>query len=113
MTAAAHPALGSTTLPPLRAAALLGVLGIVYGDIGTSPLYAFRASLEHFSHQGVSENQVFGILSLMVWSLLIIVTFKYVLLVMRADNHGEGGILALMALAQRVSVGVGTHKSWR
>jgi KUP system potassium uptake protein len=84
-------------------AALLGVLGIVYGDIGTSPLYAFKASLDHFS--GFQRWEVLGILSLIFWSLILVVTVKYVLLVMRADNRGEGGILALMALAQRVSQG--------
>jgi KUP system potassium uptake protein len=90
--------------PGLRTAAILGVLGIVYGDIGTSPLYAFKASLEHFKdHAGHSE--VLGVLSLIAWSLVLVVTVKYVLLVMRADNRGEGGILALMALAQRVTVG--------
>ncbi len=87
---------------PLRPAALLGVLGIVYGDIGTSPLYAFKATLEHFRPL-VSELDVLGGLSLIFWSLILVVTFKYVLLVMRADNRGEGGILALMALAQRVA----------
>jgi KUP system potassium uptake protein len=89
----------------LRLAALLGVLGVVYGDIGTSPLYAFKASLDHFRSGGVASGEVLGILSLIFWSLVLIVTVKYVLLVMRADNHGEGGILALMALAQRVSRG--------
>ncbi len=87
----------------LRAGALLGVLGIVYGDIGTSPLYAFKASLDHFSEGGISTAEVLGILSMIFWSLVLIVTVKYVLLVMRADNRGEGGIIALMALAQRVS----------
>ena len=94
-----------TSLParrPLRPSALLGVLGIVYGDIGTSPLYAFKATLQHFRPQP-SEIDVLGGLSLIFWSLLLIVTLKYVLLVMRADNRGEGGILALMALAQRVA----------
>jgi KUP system potassium uptake protein len=89
----------------IRFGLLLGVLGVVYGDIGTSPLYAFRASLEHFTAGGVTSWEVLGILSLMFWSLVLIVTVKYVLLVMRADNRGEGGILALMALAQRVSAG--------
>ncbi len=90
--------------PPakLRLAVLLGVLGVVYGDIGTSPLYAFKASLDHFRHVGFAAWEVLGILSLIFWSLVLIVTVKYVLLVMRADNRGEGGILALMALAQRV-----------
>ena len=91
------------TQPPraLTAGALLGVLGIVYGDIGTSPLYAFKASLEHFGTEHVANADILGILSLIVWSLVLIVTVKYVLLVMRADNRGEGGILALMVLAQR------------
>ena len=90
--------------PPLRLGILLGVLGIVYGDIGTSPLYAFKASMDHFKQDGVIRWEVLGILSMIFWSLVLIVTVKYVMLVMRADNHGEGGILALMALAQRVAV---------
>ena len=93
----------------LRFGALLGVLGIVYGDIGTSPLYAFKASMEHLKDGGVTDTEVLGILSMIVWSLVLIVTVKYVTLVMRADNRGEGGILALMALAQRVSVGERTR----
>ena len=88
---------------PLRAGALLAVLGIVYGDIGTSPLYAFKASLDHFATLGIAEFEILGILSLIFWSLILIVTIKYVLLVMSADNKGEGGILALMALAQRAA----------
>ena len=95
-----------TCRAPLRAAALLGVLGVVYGDIGTSPLYALRASLDHFNgYGGVAEGEVLGVLSLVFWALVLIVTVKYVALVMRADNRGEGGILALMALAQRVTRG--------
>ncbi len=90
---------------PLRVASLLGVLGIVYGDIGTSPLYALKATLALFSGRGVADWEVLGCLSLIVWSLVLIVTVKYVMLVMRADNRGEGGILALMALAQRVARG--------
>jgi KUP system potassium uptake protein len=87
----------------LRASALLGVLGVVYGDIGTSPLYALKASLDHFNlgNAGVTPRETLGVLSLVFWSLVLIVTVKYVALVMRADNNGEGGILALMALAQR------------
>ena len=85
----------------LRLGVLLGVLGVVYGDIGTSPLYAFKATLEHFKHDGLDTKDVLGILSLIFWSLVLVVTVKYVLIVMRADNRGEGGILALMALAQR------------
>ena len=99
---------------PVRASALLAVLGVVYGDIGTSPLYAFKASLDHFTSQGVADRlRCMGILSLIFWSLIIIVTLKYVMLVMRADNRGEGGILALMALAQRAtSDGRGRARCW-
>ena len=84
---------------------LMAVLGVVYGDIGTSPLYAFKASLQIFETTKPSVVEIMGVLSLIFWSLIVIVTLKYVFLVMRADNRGEGGILALMALAQRVSVG--------
>jgi KUP system potassium uptake protein len=81
--------------------ALIGVLGIVYGDIGTSPLYAFQATLQLFGTRPISDLEILGCLSLIFWSLIMIVTIKYVMLVMRADNRGEGGILALMALALR------------
>ena len=90
-----------------RIGVLLAVLGVVYGDIGTSPLYAMKASLLYFTGIRISSVEVLGILSLFFWSLILIVTIKYVTLIMRADNRGEGGILALMALAQRVSVGTG------
>ena len=86
---------------PLTLPLVLAVLGVVYGDIGTSPLYALRAALLHFASDGLERWEVLGVLSLTVWSLIIVVTVKYVLLVLRADNRGEGGILALMALAQR------------
>ncbi|MGG5810752.1 potassium transporter Kup [Falsiroseomonas sp. CW058] len=86
---------------PITAAALLAVLGVVYGDIGTSPLYAMRAALLHFSADGVERWEILGLLSLIFWSLVLTVTVKYVTFVLRADNRGEGGILALMALAQR------------
>ena len=101
-TAAVH---APASARPLRAAALLGVLGVVYGDIGTSPLYALKASLIHFKDSGIGQLEILGILSLIFWSLILIVTVKYVLLIMRADNNGEGGILALMALAQRGTKG--------
>lgn len=84
--------------------AILAVLGVVYGDIGTSPLYAFKAALSLFDPKAVADLEVLGILSLIFWSLVLVVSIKYVGLVMRADNRGEGGILALMALAQRVCV---------
>lgn len=80
---------------------LLGVLGVVYGDIGTSPLYALRASVQHFGAGGVTAWVVLGLLSLIFWALVLTVTVKYVVFILRADNRGEGGILALMALAQR------------
>ena len=91
--------------PKLSAGTLLGVLGVVYGDIGTSPLYAFKASLGLFKSVPITNVEVMGILSLIFWSLVLIVTIKYVMLIMHADNRGEGGILALMALALRVSPG--------
>ncbi len=85
----------------LTPALVLGVLGVVYGDIGTSPLYAMRASLLHFTDGGLERWEILGILSLIIWALILTVTVKYVVFVLRADNRGEGGILALMALAQR------------
>jgi KUP system potassium uptake protein len=83
-------------------ALLLGVLGVVYGDIGTSPLYALSTCLTFFGRAGMTEQTVLGILSMIFWSLVLTVTVKYVTFVMRADNHGEGGILTMMVLAQRV-----------
>ena len=81
----------------------LGSIGVVYGDIGTSPLYALKESLTAASSGGqLTRAMVIGVMSLMLWTLTIIVTLKYVLLIMRADNHGEGGTLTLMALLQRV-----------
>jgi len=80
----------------------LGTLGVVYGDIGTSPLYALKESLSAAAAGGsVTREMVFGIVSLILWALIFIVTIKYVLFILRADNNGEGGTLTLMALAQR------------
>jgi KUP system potassium uptake protein len=80
----------------------LGSIGVVFGDIGTSPLYAFREAVTHAAAgQPVSRLIVLGVLSLILWALLIVVTAKYVLLLLRADNNGEGGTLSLMALGQR------------
>ena len=76
----------------------IAALGVVYGDIGTSPLYAFREALAPEHGIMTTAANVNGVLSLIIWSLLIIITIKYILLVMRADNHGEGGILALASL---------------
>src|SRR5262249_38504559 len=79
----------------------LGALGVVYGDIGTSPIYAFREAVIAASGEGaVSADAVLGILSLIVWSLFLLVTLKYVFVLLMADFNGEGGTFALMALAQ-------------
>jgi KUP system potassium uptake protein len=82
------------------AALALGSLGVIYGDIGTSPLYALRESLGHFKETGVAEIGVVGTVSLLIWALFFTVTAKYVLFLMHADNKGEGGTLSLLALAQ-------------
>jgi KUP system potassium uptake protein len=82
----------------------VGALGVVYGDIGTSPLYTIQ--LIFTVHPlSATPTHVYGALSLIFWSLLTVVTFKYVLLILRADNHGEGGIMALVALLQRSAIG--------
>src|SRR5262245_9062700 len=78
----------------------LGSIGVVYGDIGTSPLYAMRESVLA-ANETASAEIILGILSLIIWALILVVTVKYVLFLLRADNDGEGGTLALMALAQR------------
>lgn len=81
----------------------VGSIGVVYGDIGTSPLYAFREAITAAGATATSVNPaaVLGVLSLILWALIVVVTLKYVLILLRADNNGEGGTLALMALAQR------------
>jgi KUP system potassium uptake protein len=81
----------------------VGSIGVVYGDIGTSPLYALREAVSASIEPGgmVNREAVFGVLSLILWALIVTVTLKYVIVLLRADNHGEGGTLALMALAQR------------
>jgi KUP system potassium uptake protein len=79
----------------------LGSMGVVFGDIGTSPLYAMREALHHTRSTVSPELAVLGVVSLVTWALILIVTVKYVVFLMRADNKGEGGTLALMALAQR------------
>ncbi len=87
----------------------LGSIGVVFGDIGTSPLYAFREAVAGAAQgQPVTRVIVLGVLSLILWALFIVVTAKYVLLLLRADNNGEGGTLSLMALGQR-ALG---HRSW-
>ncbi len=89
-----------------RSALTLAALGVVFGDIGTSPLYTLKEVFEAGKHPvPLTEANIFGILSLIVWSLVMIVSVKYVAFIMRADNRGEGGIMALLALATRESAG--------
>ncbi len=87
--------------PKNLGALILGCIGVVYGDIGTSPLYAMRESLHAASRDGLERADVIGVISLLIWTLIIIVSFKYVFLIMRADNKGEGGTLSMVALVQR------------
>ncbi len=87
------------------AALSLGALGVVYGDIGTSPLYTIQLIFSGTEDLAPSVSHVYGAISLIFWSLLMVVTLKYVLLILRADNHGEGGIMALVALLERSGQG--------
>src|SRR5579863_4544062 len=83
----------------LRQSLTVAALGVVYGDIGTSPLYTVHQSLIEYGNSGAPA--VFGAISLIAWSLLLIVSVKYVFVIMRADNRGEGGLLVLTALVLR------------
>ncbi len=78
----------------------LGAIGVVYGDIGTSPLYAIKEVFAH-GHVPLTPANIYGVLSLMFWTLTIVVSLKYVVLILRADNNGEGGLIAMLALASR------------
>ena len=93
----------------------LGSVGVVFGDIGTSPLYALRESLAHTRENVSQDTAVLGVVSLVLWTLTLFVTIKYVIFFMRADNKGEGGTLALMALAQKalgnLGAGIGRKRS--
>ena len=91
------------------APALIGAIGVVFGDIGTSPLYAFKESLAAAGFHVGDTSTVLGLLSLIFWSLAIVVSVKYLAVIMRADNHGEGGILSLVALVQQR---FGTAEPW-
>ena len=89
----------------------LGSVGVVYGDIGTSPLYALKESLTAAAAGGaLTREMVLGVVSLVLWALIVIVTLKYVLLILRMDNKGEGGTLALMALVHRTLGRQGTGR---
>src|SRR5437764_558097 len=96
VAALGHPADRSRT-----AKLTLAALGVVFGDIGTSPLYTVKECFSDFTGLKPVPEDVLGILSLITWALIVVVTLKYVLVVMRADNRGEGGVLALMALVAR------------
>src|SRR5881275_3791626 len=111
MPAAAGAHAGSQSTQPDRPSIMalsLGSIGVVYGDIGTSPLYAFREAVMAASGAAGAPTPaaVLGVVSLILWALIVVVTLKYVVILLRADNNGEGGTLALMALAQRA---VGTR----
>src|SRR3954464_6209831 len=91
--------------------ATMGALGVVYGDIGTSPLYALKEAAKAAAHGGTLTNDaVLGVASLILWALLLIISLKYALLILRADNRGEGGIVALLALLHARNAQPGT---WR
>ncbi len=91
--------------------ATIGALGIVYGDIGTSPLYALKEAAKAAAHGGpLTSDAVLGVVSLILWALITIISVKYALLIMRADNRGEGGIVALLALLSARNAKPGT---WR
>jgi KUP system potassium uptake protein len=95
----------------LPAAATIGALGVVYGDIGTSPLYALKEAAKAATHGGLlTPDAVLGVVSLILWALILIISMKYALLILRADNRGEGGIVALLALLHARHAKAGT---WR
>src|SRR3981189_2661325 len=91
--------------------ATLGALGVVYGDIGTSPLYALKEAAKAATHGGpLTHEAILGVVSLILWALILIISVKYALLILRADNRGEGGIVALLALLHARHAPAGT---WR
>jgi KUP system potassium uptake protein len=93
--------MNSNTRTAVKGAAVVGAIGVVFGDIGTSPLYAMKEAFFGRYRFPLTPENVFGVISLFIWSLIIVVTFKYIFLIMRADNHGEGGILALLGLIKQ------------
>ncbi|MBF0418433.1 MAG: potassium transporter Kup [Magnetococcales bacterium] len=99
-TAGSRMKLHKSSTKPGLTGLMLGALGVVYGDIGTSPLYALREAIRAAGNTATNDARVLGALSLIFWALLLIVTVKYVLFIMRADHDGEGGIMALLALAR-------------
>ena len=97
---APHAPPGSSRISLATLPLTLGAIGVVFGDIGTSPLYAFREAL-HAAGDKIDAGAILGVLSLAIWALIVVVSLKYVLFLTRADNQGEGGVLALTALARR------------
>src|SRR3954464_15071403 len=104
MTAACPPSVNAGRPSPLGRLAL-GAIGVVYGDIGTSPLYALKECFAGTHPLALDEPHILGVLSLMFWTLAVIVSVKYVSVMLRADNRGEGGSLALLALLTPVTRG--------
>jgi len=98
--AAAAPLVNQTRSASSTAALTLGAIGVVYGDIGTSPLYALKQVFAN-GHVPLTPENVFGVLSLVFWTLTVVVSIKYVVLILRADNNGEGGLIAMLALASQ------------
>src|SRR6202521_1396620 len=101
-TASLH---ASPTQRRATATLVVGAIGVVFGDIGTSPLYALKTAFNPEYGIPLTPDNVMGILSLIVWSMVWVITIKYLFVMMRADNNGEGGILALLALALRETRG--------
>src|SRR5450432_858090 len=96
MTAVHAAAAKPSAILPI--AATIGALGVVYGDIGTSPLYALKEAANAAAHGGqLTPEAILGVVSLILWALILIISVKYALLILRADNRGEGGIVALLA----------------
>ncbi len=107
----ATPAAASVSSNGLPLAATVGALGVVYGDIGTSPLYALKEAAKAAAHGGpLTSEAILGVASLILWALILIISLKYALLILRADNRGEGGIVALLALLSARNAQPGT---WR
>ncbi|WP_066647863.1 MULTISPECIES: potassium transporter Kup [Sphingomonas] len=100
-TSAPHAPPGASRLSLATLPLTLGAIGVVFGDIGTSPLYAFREALQQSAGDGIDAAEILGVLSLALWALILVVGLKYVVFLTRADNQGEGGVLALTALARR------------
>jgi KUP system potassium uptake protein len=93
------PALTPSPAKAAASAMVVGALGVVFGDIGTSPLYTLRETFTHGSGMTPTPRHVLGVLSILFWAVTLTVTIKYVTLIMRADNKGEGGVMALAAAA--------------